>query len=89
MRLFLPCVTREQSQILYATWVVITGSLNTLEILENAWHCGASLTEYTHRMWSSYMHLVDCHQNVAEPQATENHMKYTHVYTGSVSQAWL
>jgi len=26
---------------------------------------------------------------VAEPQATENHIKYTHVYTGTVNQAWL
>ena len=41
--------------------------------LENAQHCGASLTEYTRRTWSSYMH--DCHQNVTEPQATENHIK--------------
>jgi len=22
------------------------------------------------------MHAFDCHQNVAEPQATENHIKY-------------
>ena len=35
------------------------------------------------------LHAFDCHQNVAEPQATENHIKYTHVYTGTVSQAWL
>ena len=35
------------------------------------------------------LHAFDCHQNVAEPQATENHMKYTHVYTGTVNQAWL
>ena len=33
------------------------------------------------------LHTFDCHQNVAEPQATENHIKYTHVYTGTVSQA--
>ena len=26
--------------------------------LENAQHCGASLTEYTCRTWSSYMHLT-------------------------------
>jgi len=26
--------------------------------LENAQHCGASLIEYTHRTWSSYMHLT-------------------------------
>jgi len=25
------------------------------------------------------LHAFDCHQNVAEPQATENHIKYTHV----------
>jgi len=30
------------------------------------------------------LHAYDCHQNV-----TENHMKYTHVYTGTMSQAWL
>ena len=30
-----------------------------------------------------------CHQNVAEPQATENDIKYTHVYTGTRNQAWL
>ena len=37
------------------------------------------------------LHAFDCHQNVVEPQATENHIKYTHVYvyTGTVSQAWL
>ena len=29
--------------------------------------------------------LHDCHQNVTEPQATENHIKYTHVYTGTES----
>jgi len=33
------------------------------------------------------LHAFDCHQNVAEPQATENHIKYTQVYTGTVSQA--
>ena len=31
------------------------------------------------------LHAFDCHQNVAEPQATENHI----TYTGTVSQAWL
>jgi len=30
------------------------------------------------------LNAFDCHQNVAEPQATENHIKYTHVYTGLV-----
>ena len=35
------------------------------------------------------LHAFDCHRNVAEPQATENHKKYTHVYTGTVNQAWL
>jgi len=35
------------------------------------------------------LHAFDCHQNVAEPQATENHIEYTHVYTGIVNQAWL
>ena len=35
------------------------------------------------------LHEFDCHQNVAEPQATENHIKYTQVYSGTVSQAWL
>ena len=29
------------------------------------------------------LHAFDCHQNVAEPQATENHIKYTHVYSKS------
>jgi len=33
------------------------------------------------------LHAFDYHQNVAEPQATENHIKYTQVYTGTVSQA--
>jgi len=33
-------------------------------------------------------HASDCYQNVAEPQDTENHTKYTHVYTGTVNQAW-
>ena len=35
------------------------------------------------------LHAFDCHQNVAEPRATENHIKYKYVYTGTVSQAWL
>ena len=35
------------------------------------------------------IHAFHRHQNVAEPQATENHTKYTHVYTGTVNQAWL
>jgi len=26
------------------------------------------------------LHAFDCHQNVAEPQATENHKIYTHVH---------
>ena len=26
--------------------------------LENAWHCRASLTEYTHRTWSRYLHFT-------------------------------
>ena len=34
------------------------------------------------------IHAFDCHQNVAEPQATENHIKYTHAYTRTVNQAW-
>jgi len=29
--------------------------------------------------------MYDCHQKVIEPQAT---VKYTHEYTGTVSQAW-
>jgi len=33
------------------------------------------------------LHAYDCHQNVTEPQATENHIKYTHVYTGTVSES--
>jgi len=32
------------------------------------------------------LHVHECHQNVTEPRATENH---TQVYTGTVSQAWL
>ena len=35
------------------------------------------------------LHAFDCRQNVAKPQATENHIKYTHVYTVTRSQAWL
>ena len=35
------------------------------------------------------LHALDSHQNVAEPQATENHIKYTYKYTGTVNQAWL
>jgi len=35
------------------------------------------------------LHAYDCHQNVTEPQATENHIKYTPGYTGTASQAWL
>ena len=33
------------------------------------------------------LHAYDCHQNVTEPQATENHIEYTHMYTGTVTQA--
>ena len=38
------------------------------------------------RAWSSthaeqeQLHAFDCHQNVAEPQATENHKIYTRVH---------
>jgi len=35
------------------------------------------------------LHTYDCNQNVTEPQATENHLNYTHMYIGTVSQAWL
>jgi len=35
------------------------------------------------------LHAFDSHQNVAESQATENHIKYTHKYTGTVNRAWL
>ena len=55
------------------------------DVLENARHCGASLTEYTRRTWSSYMHLTVIRMwlNLLA-QATESH-----VYTGTVNQAWL
>jgi len=32
------------------------------------------------------LNAYDCYQNVTEPQATE---KNAHMYTGTVSQAWL
>ena len=35
------------------------------------------------------LHAFDCHQNVAEPQATENHTKYTYVYTGTACESGL
>ena len=36
------------------------------------------------------LHAFDCHQNVAdEPQATENHIKYTYVYTGTACESGL
>ena len=70
-----------------AKYNIVPALLSTRALyLENAQHCGASLIEYTCRTWSSYMPF-DCHQNA--PQATEYHIKYTHVYTGTVSQAWL
>ena len=43
--------------------------------LENAQHCGVSLTEYMQNI--EQLRAYDCHQNVTKPQATENHMKYT------------
>ena len=52
-----------------------------IHTLENSRHCGVSLTEYTRRTWSYYMHLHDCHQNVAEPQAAENHIDDKHTCT--------
>ena len=42
--------------------------------------------ERIHEQNIEQLHAYDCHQNVTEPRATENH---THVYTGTVSQAWL
>ena len=44
-------------------------------VLENAQHCGVSLTEYMQNI--EQLRAYDCHQNVTKPQATENHMKYT------------
>jgi len=35
------------------------------------------------------LHAYECHQNVTETQATEDHNKSAHMYTGTVSQAWL
>ena len=32
------------------------------------------------------LHAFDCHQNVAEPQATENHIKYTRVHRNCESR---
>ena len=48
--------------------------------------CGASLTEHVQNM--EQLHAYDCHQNVTEPRATENCIKCTHVYIGTVNQAW-
>jgi len=31
------------------------------------------------------LHAFDCHQNVAEPQVTENHIKYTRVHSNCES----
>ena len=42
--------------------------------------------ERIHEQNMEQLHTYDGHQNVTEPRATENH---THVYTGTVSQAWL
>ena len=54
---------------------------NTLTItitkLENAQHCGARLTEYLYMQKMEQLRAYDCHQNVAELQATENHKIYT------------
>ena len=47
------------------------------------------LPDRVHAQNMEQLHAFDCHQSVAEPQATENHRKYTHVYTGTVNQAWL
>ena len=35
------------------------------------------------------LHAFDCHRNVAEPQATENHIKYIYVYTGTAYESGL
>jgi len=55
--------------------------------LENARHCGASLTEYTHRTWSRYMHftVIRMWLNLRPQKITQN----IHVYTVTVNQAWL
>ena len=37
---------------------IYTSGKHVTLVLENAWHCGASLTEYMRRTWSSYMHLT-------------------------------
>ena len=39
------------------------------------------------RVHTQNMEQLYAFQNVAEPQATENHIKYTHVYTGTLNQA--
>jgi len=43
--------------------------------------------ERIHMQNMEQLHAYDCDQNVTEPRATENHT--AHVYTGTVSQAWL
>jgi len=44
-------------------------------LLENAWHCGASLT-------NSYMHMTVI--RMRHTSGHRNHTKYTRVYTGTV-----
>jgi len=43
--------------------------------------------DWVHTQNMEQLRAFDCHQNVAEPQATENHIKYAYVYTGTVNQA--
>ena len=68
-----------QKQLFHCHFVDLSSL--TLSILEDS--------QQIHMQNMEQLHAYDCHQNVTEPQATENHIKYTHVYTGTVSQAWL
>ena len=40
-----------------------------------------SQPDQVHMQNMEQLYACDCHQNVTEPQATESHIKYTHVYT--------
>jgi len=62
-------------------------NIENIITLENARHCEASLTKYTPRTWSSYMHLtVNRITRMWLNLRPQKITKYTHVYTGTVSQ---
>jgi len=73
--------------MLHSCRILCEQMLDYKGIMINGRHCGASEIEYTCRTLNSYMHLTVIRMWLSlRPQKIT---KYAHVYTGTVSQAWL